>query len=70
MIRVALMLGFDTQGRNQLQGKIVGTKKWIGTSGMELSKGIAAGQQEGLTRNETSGFRKDIYAAMVAKGVP
>jgi hypothetical protein len=64
------MVGFDTQGRNQLQGKIVGTKKWIGTSGMKLLKAIVARRQEGLTRNETSGFRKDIYAAMVAKGVP
>jgi hypothetical protein len=50
------MVGFDTQGRNQLQGKIVGTKKWIGTSGMKLLKAIVAGQQEGLIRNETSGF--------------
>lgn len=27
------MIGFDWQGKEQLKGDIVGTKKWIGTSG-------------------------------------
>jgi hypothetical protein len=30
---IVLTPGFDTIGRDQLQGKLVGTRKWIGVSG-------------------------------------
>jgi hypothetical protein len=26
--------GFDVEGREQLRGKVLGTRKWIGTTGM------------------------------------
>lgn len=32
--------GYDQQGREQLKGEIVGTKKWIGTSGRSATSNL------------------------------
>ena len=33
-IQEAWASGFDEEGREQLKGKVLGTRKWIGTSGV------------------------------------
>lgn len=52
--------GFDQEGKQQLKGKVLGTRKWIGTTGQDCPK----------YRIARADISPDLYAMFTYKGIP